>query len=56
MWTEAKAYRMRATSFAVLLLLSYILAVVAARAVDEDTSIGPALTLPEQLAVDKGLV
>ena len=37
----AKTYRMRATSLAVLLLLSYILAVVAARAVEEDTGVGP---------------
>ena len=34
-------YRMRATSLAVLLLLSYIFAVVAARAVEEDTGVGP---------------
>ena len=32
---------MRATSLAVLLVLSYIFAVVAARAVDEDTGVGP---------------
>jgi cytochrome c553 len=38
---RAKACRMRTTSLAVLLLLSYIFAVVAARAVDEDAGVGP---------------
>ena len=32
---------MRATSLAALLLLSYIFAVVAARAIEEDTGVGP---------------
>ena len=41
----AKTYRTRATSLAVLLLLSHIFAVVAARAVEQDTGVGtpPAL-------------
>jgi len=43
--SRAKTHRMRATSFAALLLLSYIFAVVAARAVEEDAGVGipPAL-------------
>jgi cytochrome c peroxidase len=36
---------MRATSFAVLLLLSYIFAAVVARAVEEDTGVGPSPAL-----------
>src|SRR5262245_13099416 len=45
----AKTYRMRATSLAVLLLLSYIFAIVAARAVEEDTAVGaPAALAPGQ--------
>src|SRR5258708_31007551 len=36
---------MRATSLAVLLLLSYIFAVVVARAVEEDTGVGPSPAL-----------
>ena len=41
----AKTYRTRATSLAVLLLLSHIFAVVAVRAVEQDTGVGtpPAL-------------
>src|SRR6202048_5210224 len=37
----AKTHRMGATSLSALLLLSYIFAVVAARAVEEDTGAGP---------------
>ena len=37
----AKTHRVCATSLAALLLLSYIFAVVAARAVEEDTGVGP---------------
>jgi cytochrome c peroxidase len=37
----AKTHRVRATFLTVLLLLSYIFAVVAARAVEEDTGVGP---------------
>jgi cytochrome c peroxidase len=39
--SRAKTHRMRATSFAALLLLSCIFAVVAARAVEEDAGVGP---------------
>ena len=39
----AKTHRMCATSLAALLLLSYIFAVVAARAVEEDTGVGAPL-------------
>src|SRR5580704_12610320 len=43
--SRAKTHRMRAASFSVLLLLLYIFAVVAARAVEEETGVGapPAL-------------
>src|SRR2546422_3783205 len=43
--SRAKTYRMRATSLAVLLLLSYIFAVVVAPAVEEDTGVGPSPAL-----------
>src|SRR3989449_3252333 len=39
--SRAKTYRMRATSLAVLLLLSYFFGVVVARAVEEDPGVGP---------------
>ena len=45
--SRAKTYWMRATSLAVLLLLSYIFTVIAARAVEEETGVGP----PPALAV-----
>ena len=41
----AKTYPTRATSLSVLLLLSHIFAVVAARAVEQDTGVGPPLAL-----------
>jgi len=47
--SEAKTHRTCATSLAALLLLSYIFAVVAARAVEEDTGVGP----PPSLAPGK---
>jgi cytochrome c peroxidase len=39
--SEAKTRRMRATSLSALLLLSYIFTVVAGRAVEDDTGVGP---------------
>ena len=39
--SRAKTHRMRATSLSALLLLSYIFAVVGARAVENDTGVGP---------------
>jgi hypothetical protein len=51
----AKTHRVCATSLAALLLLSYIFAVVAARAVEEDTGVGPPPALAPEHRDDRGL-